>query len=129
MAVQWDGRLLSQAEAYAIAGAHPVIWTQHDEDPRLLVLRCLECRQSCGVWTVREQTTADDVIAAVVRHLVVAHDMPMNKAARKRWERERAERHAGGAGPAQQGTAGPGAAAGGGPGAAGGHAADGPAAV
>jgi hypothetical protein len=110
MGVQWDDRLISQAEAFAIAGAHPVEWHSHPEGGGL-VLRCRDCQQSCGQWRPKAPTSADDMIAAVLRHLVMAHDLPLNKAARKEWERERAERAAaadGGAGRAEPGKARPG---------------------
>src|SRR5579859_4356036 len=90
MGVQWDPKLIGQAEAYALAGAHPVRWADHDEGAGVL-LRCVECGQSCGLWAKNDATTADDVLAGVLRHLVMAHDMPLNKAARKRWEVERAD--------------------------------------
>jgi hypothetical protein len=91
MAVQWDDRLISQAEALQLAGAHPVEWQLHEERAGFL-MRCRDCRQSCGLWTPGVATTADDMLAGVLRHLVMAHDMPLNKAARKEWERERDSR-------------------------------------
>jgi hypothetical protein len=88
MAVQWwDDRLLSQAEAYAIAAGVEVAW--HIEDSGRVILRHVPCGQSCGVWAAGRPTDLDDMTAAVIRHLVTAHDLPMNRPARERQKVER----------------------------------------
>jgi hypothetical protein len=118
VALTWDERLISRAEAAALAGAHPVAWYLHDEDPGLLVLRCRPCGQSCGLWAADQPTSVDDFIAAVLRHLVMAHDVPLNRAARERMMTgERDNRGTAGSGEAGAGharAADDGAAAGGG---------------
>lgn len=97
MVQQWDERLISQARALELAGSWPVSWDLVPEDGAgRLILRCGQCLQSCGMWLAgatptgnRRQTSADDMLAAVLRHLVTAHDLPLNKAAEERGKDER----------------------------------------
>jgi hypothetical protein len=92
MAMQWDDRLISRADALEIGGEHPVFWsaeTPGDGGGLVLVLRCGGCRRSCGTWHPGQQTDVNDVLAGVLRHLVMAHDVPLNKPARERMTDER----------------------------------------
>jgi hypothetical protein len=83
----WDDRLLTQAEAYQIAACASIAW--HHEGSGRLVLRHTSCEQSCGVWTSGQPTELDDITAAIIRHMVTVHDLPMNRPARERLQRER----------------------------------------
>lgn len=82
MAASWDGRLLSRARALELAGDWPIrleadagnVWWR-------VRLRCDRCGGSCGDFTDRH-TSPDDVLAAVLRHAVVAHDLVLSGANR-----------------------------------------------
>jgi hypothetical protein len=87
MALQWDSRLISQAEALDIGGQHPVAFAVSAAGDAL-VLRCT-CGQSCGLWIPGQPTDVNDILAGVVRHLVMAHDIPLNRPARERMRNER----------------------------------------
>jgi len=86
--MQWDDRLISRADALEIGGEHPVSWAVEQAGDSLvsfvLVLRCQSCTRSCGVWKPGQPTDVNDVLAGVLRHLVMAHDVPLNKPARGR---------------------------------------------
>jgi hypothetical protein len=67
---RWDERLLSRERAARLAGPHPLTAACAAGGMRLL---CGACGQSCGTWRDGDATSADDVTAAVLRHLVTAH--------------------------------------------------------
>lgn len=69
--MEWDERLITQQRAYAIAGG----W----EVEGRYVLRCKDCGQACGEWG-EAPTSPDDIVAAVLRHLVTAHDVALSGA-------------------------------------------------
>jgi hypothetical protein len=87
---RWDRKLISQAEALELAGDEPVTWVPSEAG---MVLRHLPCGKSCGHWAPGHQTTADDMLAAVLRHLVTAHDLALNRAERNRRDNERTGNH------------------------------------
>lgn len=84
----WNDALISRQMAGELAGAEPVTWQRADGGG--LVLRHTACGQSCGLWTHGQPTSPDDILSGVLRHLVTAHDLPLNRAARDRRARERA---------------------------------------
>lgn len=87
MSAAWDDRLISRGEAADLAGPVPVSWDLIPGDGAgRLILRCLDHAepQSCGQWQAGRPTSVDDMISAVLRHLVTAHDQPLNRAARGR---------------------------------------------
>jgi hypothetical protein len=67
----WDERLMTQAEAYKLAGRWPVHFEIHAV--------CEECGQSAGLFASSGRparaTSPDDFVGAVLRHLVTAHDV------------------------------------------------------
>lgn len=98
----WDARLLSPARALELAGDWPVYASveiaalsqfepegggdQRIPDQWQVNLRCRKCDQSCGLLGAGQtayQTTIGDLLTGVLRHLVMAHDVPLNKAAQE----------------------------------------------
>jgi hypothetical protein len=77
----WNDALISREQAARLAGAEPVHW-HWDRDIGGLLLRHTSCGKSCGLWMPGQPTTPDDVLSGVLRHLVMAHDLPLNHAAR-----------------------------------------------
>lgn len=76
MTMQWDTRLITPARAMALAGNHPIY--PDTTEPATLRYRCGQCMQSIGTWTAVALTSAEDILAAVLRHLVMAHDVALN---------------------------------------------------
>ncbi len=88
MAAQWDPRLITAAEAIGLAGDWPVTAAVTDGD---IVLLCAKdgCGQSAGQLRHGGTTviaSAGDYLSAVLRHMVMAHDIPLDHR-RKTWTR------------------------------------------
>ena len=99
----WPEKLITQAEAFALAGNWPVrteiVWHMSELPPGAhptftyslplppdqgpeVVLRCAKdgCGQSCGQLargTVAYNGSLDEMLSMVLRHMVMAHDVPL----------------------------------------------------
>jgi hypothetical protein len=89
----WDARLISPERALRLAGDWPVYATAElaelsqfgpEQADRMQVnLRCRKDGQSVGLLGapgVTYETSAGDLLSAVLRHLVTAHDLPLSGA-------------------------------------------------
>ena len=100
--VAWPEKLITQAEAFVLAAAWPVraevVWPMTklppgahtftislpappDSGPEI-VLRCAKngCGQSCGQLargSVAYNGSLDEMLSMVLRHMVMAHDVPL----------------------------------------------------
>ncbi len=88
MTAQWDPRLITAAEAMALAGDWPTSAALIDGD---IVLLCAKdgCGQSAGQLRYHGTTviaSASDYLSAVLRHMVTGHDFPLDHR-RKTWMR------------------------------------------
>jgi len=78
----WDDRLISRERALQLAGRWPV----HFDVTRIHVyVRCLRCGQSCGRFVTTpgapndsRPTDVEEILAAVLRHAVTAHDLALS---------------------------------------------------
>jgi hypothetical protein len=83
--VAWPEKLITQAEAFVLAGNWPVYvrsWFDSASGPeRGIGLYCGKCDRSCGQLR-REETTysgsLDEMLSMVLRHMVMAHDVPLS---------------------------------------------------
>jgi hypothetical protein len=79
--VGWPEKLITQAEAFAKAAAWPVYAWFEEDAQRTISLRCGKCDQSCGQLRrggVRYNASLDEMLSMVLRHMVMAHDEPLN---------------------------------------------------
>jgi hypothetical protein len=100
----WDARLITPARALELAGDWPVWMSAEWADLAQfeteggavqasrwqLNMRCGKCGQSCGLLTQakpgllapsfeRADTSPGDLLSGVLRHMVMAHDVPLNR--------------------------------------------------
>jgi hypothetical protein len=84
--VAWPEKLITQAEAFVLAGNWPVKATVgwSDDSPRLddpdIDLRCGKCGRSTGQLRrggTPYNASLDEMLSAVLRHMVMAHDVPL----------------------------------------------------
>lgn len=78
MSADWDSRLLDRARAVDLVATSPLRIAA--EPPAGIAIRCADCDGSCGIWPPGGTTTVDDIVAAVLRHHVMAHDLPLSGA-------------------------------------------------
>lgn len=76
----WDSRLLDRARAVDLVATLPI---RIAAMPAGIVIRCADCDGSCGVWPPDVESSIDDIVAAVLRHHVMVHDLPLSGAQRK----------------------------------------------
>jgi hypothetical protein len=84
MPAGWDRRLLSPERALALAGDWPVRFTPLEDGSFHAI--CDACGQSCGRFyapLALLETSPADFLSAVLRHMVMAHDTPLNKPAQE----------------------------------------------
>jgi hypothetical protein len=83
--VAWPEKLITQAEAFVLAGDWPVYAGISTTGPMNIAdfdvnLYCRKCRRSCGQLS-RNGTayngSLDEMLSAVLRHMVMAHDVPL----------------------------------------------------
>lgn len=94
MLADWDARLITPARALELAGDWPLITTaelaqlstQQDggTDRWQINLRCAKDDQSVAMLGddtpgPPAQTTLGDLLSGVLRHLVMAHELPLNR--------------------------------------------------
>jgi hypothetical protein len=85
MAPTWDERLISPERAMRL-----VLGTELylDVSGGVAHLRHVPCNQSVGMFWQRDcrpmTTSPDDLIAAILRHMVMAHDQPLSGVANER---------------------------------------------
>ena len=94
MLADWDPRLITPARALELAGDWPLIATaelaelsqfEGDQPDRWQInLRCAKDDQSVGMLGddtpgPPAQTTLGDLLSGVLRHLVMAHELPLNR--------------------------------------------------
>lgn len=71
----WDERLITRTRALELAGHWPLYL---DAGP-VVLLRCGRCHQSCGAFdSLIAQTTVEEILSGVLRHLVMAHDVALS---------------------------------------------------
>lgn len=73
----WDDRLLSRSRALELVGDWPVRVCMTSLVGARVVIRCARCEQSCGDFTAGI-TSPDDIVAAVLRHAVTAHELSLS---------------------------------------------------
>jgi hypothetical protein len=83
-AVAWPEKMITQAEAFAKAASWPLepdFAEMAGVLPDAIILRCGECKRSMGQLR-RSSTvyngTLDEMLSMVLRHMVQAHDVPLN---------------------------------------------------
>jgi hypothetical protein len=79
--VAWPEKLITQAEAFVLAGNWPVYAWVEPNDAYEVSLRCEKCNQSCG--QLRHGGSAyngslDEMLSMVLRHMVMAHDVSLS---------------------------------------------------
>lgn len=76
--VAWPEKLITQAEAFVLAADWPVDVSANPVGD--VHLYCRKCHNSCGQLN-REGTTyngtLDEMLSMVLRHMVMAHDVPL----------------------------------------------------
>ena len=76
----FDPRLMSAERLLRLAGRHPMKFS--DPGPADLYLDCAECGKAVEVLTDRRggasKITAGPLLATVLRHLVLRHDLPLS---------------------------------------------------
>jgi hypothetical protein len=78
--VGWPDKLITQAEAFAKACDWPVM-VQAGKGTGNINLHCGKCGRSCGQLRrdgIAYNATLDEVLSMVLRHMVMAHDVPLN---------------------------------------------------
>jgi hypothetical protein len=84
--VAWPEKLITQAEAFVLAGNWPVYAAVVSTPGPMNVadfdvnLYCRKCRQSCGQLRrggASYNSSLDEMLSAVLRHMVMAHDVPL----------------------------------------------------
>lgn len=77
----WPDKLITQAEAFAMAADWPVRVDWITTPVLEVVLLCGKCARSTG-QLLREKTpyngSLDQMLSMVLRHMVMAHDVPLN---------------------------------------------------
>jgi hypothetical protein len=83
--VAWPEQLITQAEAFAKAADWPVYadWESLGTGVEgiTITLGCSICQRSCGQLRrghVAYNGTLDQMLSMVLRHMVMAHDVPLN---------------------------------------------------
>jgi hypothetical protein len=84
-AAVWPDKMITQAEAFAKAANWPVYvrpwYTNANGHQAGINLYCGRCDGSCG-QLVRDDTvyngSLDEMLSMVLRHMVQAHDIPLN---------------------------------------------------
>lgn len=81
MSVAWPEKMITQAEAFAKAADWPLWIDALAKGTAYLRCRKDDCDQSCG-QLVRDGTpynaSLDEMLSMVLRHMVMAHDVPLN---------------------------------------------------
>jgi hypothetical protein len=81
----FDPRLITPARLLALAGEHPIVAGPHLRMPPHLSVDCGLCGQPIAKATdskgVPYRFSAGQLLQDTLRHLVVAHDMPLSGAA------------------------------------------------
>src|ERR1700722_3102047 len=78
----WPEKMITQAEAFGLAASWPVFAVQPPESPLGDIgLYCGKCPASMG--QLRRAGTVyngslDEMLSMVLRHMVMAHDVPLN---------------------------------------------------
>lgn len=93
---KWDERLITPDRAFALAGEWPLFasyelaelsqFGPEQIDRVQNNLRCGRCKQSVallGEGGTAGETTVAELLAGVLRHLVMAHDVPLSGAGRE----------------------------------------------
>jgi hypothetical protein len=82
--VAWPEKLITQAEAFVLAAAWPVRVVVRGDSGNLadldIDLWCGKCGRSCGQLRRGRTTyngTLDEMLSMVLRHMVMAHDVPL----------------------------------------------------
>jgi hypothetical protein len=78
--VTWPDKLITQAEAFALAASWPVYAWSEEDPQRTISLRCGECDRSTGQLRrggIRYNASLDEMLSMVLRHMVQAHDVPL----------------------------------------------------
>jgi hypothetical protein len=82
--VAWPEKLITQAEAFVLAAAWPVRAVVRGDSANLadpnIDLWCSKCDRSCGQLRrsgVTYNGSLDEMLSAVLRHMVMAHDVPL----------------------------------------------------
>ena len=72
--------MITQAEAFALAANWPVYVAIDQTDVFMIVLNCGKCSRSCGQLrrgVITYNGTLDEMLSMVLRHMVMAHDVPL----------------------------------------------------
>jgi hypothetical protein len=80
---QWDPRLITPEQALGLTGDERLFLDYTGDEVHI---RHGDCSQSVGVfWSLRTGivTTPADIVSATLRHMVMAHDLPLNRGAGK----------------------------------------------
>jgi hypothetical protein len=92
--VQWPDKLITQAEAFALAADWPVmVQAGPGKSGGNINLHCGKCGRSCGQLRrdgIAYNASLDEVLSMVLRHMVMAHEVRLNVRA------DAQEAHAGG---------------------------------
>jgi hypothetical protein len=78
---QWDPRLITPEQALRLTGDERLYLDRTADEVHI---RHGDCSQSVGVfWSQRQGivTTPADIVSSVLRHMVMAHDLPLNRGA------------------------------------------------
>ena len=79
-AAAWPEQMITQAEAFTLASSWP-LQTDWITTPRLeIVLLCGKCKHSMGQLLIERTVyngTLDEMLSMVLRHMVMAHDVPL----------------------------------------------------
>jgi hypothetical protein len=81
---RWDRRLISAERAINLAGDWTIRFTPLEDGTFHAI--CEQCGQSCGQFYKADallETSPADLLSAVLRHMVMAHDVPLNKPAQE----------------------------------------------
>jgi hypothetical protein len=77
-ATGWPEQMITQAEAFGLAARWPV-YAALDENAHIY-LACRKCHQSTGQLArglVTYNGSLDEMLSMVLRHMVMAHDVPL----------------------------------------------------
>lgn len=78
---QWDPRLITPEQALGLTGDERLFLEPEGDEVHM---RHGDCSQSIGVFWSKHQgivTTPADIVSATLRHMVMAHDLPLNREA------------------------------------------------
>lgn len=76
--VGWPEQMITQAEAFGLAASWPV-YAALDKNAHIY-LACRKCHQSTGQLArglVTYNGSLDEMLSMVLRHMVMAHDVPL----------------------------------------------------